>query len=125
MNDKFLYWCKDCDCFVKEDHRCQQWETVSKIPTKALEAWNTQQQPTFDSWPTIKEWEEKTGRVLQAFDVLWCKNPDSPLPWTNYYLYLCGPLLDSGELAVLAIPGLGHPPATWRPGDPYPEKGGE
>lgn len=30
------YWCDDCCCFVGENHRCQQWDTVFKIPLKAL-----------------------------------------------------------------------------------------
>ncbi len=44
-NDELKYWCSDCKCFVKENHRCQQWDTVSRIPVKALEAWNTRTEP--------------------------------------------------------------------------------
>jgi predicted house-cleaning noncanonical NTP pyrophosphatase (MazG superfamily) len=31
------YYCNDCNCFVDRTHRCQQWETVYKIPSEALE----------------------------------------------------------------------------------------
>lgn len=30
------YWCDDCNCFVKKDHRCQQWDTVYMMPEDAF-----------------------------------------------------------------------------------------
>lgn len=35
---KYIYWCDDCGCFVRENHRCQQWSTVSMIRIEAYYA---------------------------------------------------------------------------------------
>ncbi len=37
MKKKYFYYCDDCKCFVKEGHRCQQWDTVHAIPQEAIE----------------------------------------------------------------------------------------
>jgi len=38
---KDLFYCKDCDCLVDENHRCQQWSTVSRIPSGAIKHLST------------------------------------------------------------------------------------
>jgi hypothetical protein len=37
MKKKYVYYCDDCKCFVKENHRCQQWDTVHMIPKEAID----------------------------------------------------------------------------------------
>lgn len=32
-----MYYCDDCKCFVKENHRCQQWGIVHMIPKEAID----------------------------------------------------------------------------------------
>lgn len=36
-NEKYIYYCDDCHCFVGKDHRCQQWSTVHMIPNEAVD----------------------------------------------------------------------------------------
>ena len=38
QDPKYIYWCDDCGSFVRENHRCQQWNTVTFIRTEAYHA---------------------------------------------------------------------------------------
>ena len=35
---KYVYYCTDCHGFVEERHRCQQWQTVHRIPVEAFKS---------------------------------------------------------------------------------------
>lgn len=54
------YYCIDCNCFVDQNHRCQQWSTVFTIPVEAILA--------------IEEVQQKKIDTLKAL------NPDVPCP---------------------------------------------
>jgi hypothetical protein len=48
MSDKKRYYCNDCNCFVEENHRCQQWSTVSSMPEEAFILATREQQKKID-----------------------------------------------------------------------------
>jgi hypothetical protein len=58
------YYCTDCHMFVKENHRCQQWETVYIIPEEALKS----EQPE----PKCNQQEElKPDLIVGDYDLRW------------------------------------------------------
>jgi hypothetical protein len=103
MSEKYSFWyCHNCDSC---GHPVEG--ITGELPGT-----------TFTVWPTVDEWEEKTGLSLNNEDLVWFKSNSSL--WTSRR-FLFTKIFEI-KLVLVAIPGLGRPTADWRPGMPYPKE---
>jgi hypothetical protein len=61
MDEKMKYWCDDCKVFVKENHRCQQWETVYRVPSEAIKSALSESKKEIDR---LNQAIEEIGSIL-------------------------------------------------------------
>jgi hypothetical protein len=77
--DAFIYYCSDCKTFVDKNHRCQQWDTVSHMPRKAMEKWTTRHEL---KPKTVEGKCETCGKSCNSFSGCtgWESKPEVKLP---------------------------------------------